>query len=352
MIKKIHMFFNCNFMNVLNKNLILEIYQGVWREDMLTFSLIIKSGYIRIFVLCISAIAAVAFCDLLSAGDAHSAQVTLSWYAPITNEDGSPLNDLAGHNVYYGTASGNYSQSIDTGNTTTYTVANLADGLTYYFAVTAYDTSGNESEFSDEVSKTIQMQPVQKYDLTLSKTGGGTGTLYAPGINCGADCTEAYNPGTVITLTATPDSGSVFTGWSGGGCSGSGQCVINMNADVSITATFTLQQPVAATPSSITVPDTDRDGNYEVIWGTSSTKGVTYELQEATNSSFTNGLRTVYTGTGLSASITGRTKGTTYYYRIRATKTGYIPSDWQASTNGCLVKRSKGRGFYKRPKRH
>jgi fibronectin type 3 domain-containing protein len=81
--------------------------------------------------------------------------VNLIWDAPITNEDGSTLNDLAGYNVYYGTASENYSQSIDAGNTTTYTVANLADGLTYYFAVTAYDISGNESEYSNEVSKTI-----------------------------------------------------------------------------------------------------------------------------------------------------------------------------------------------------
>jgi hypothetical protein len=83
----------------------------------------------------------------------------LSWDAPATNSNGTQLTDLAGYNVYYGTASGNYSQSIDAGNTTTYTVANLAGGLTYYFAVTAYDNSGNESEFSNEVSNTTQPVP-------------------------------------------------------------------------------------------------------------------------------------------------------------------------------------------------
>ena len=85
----------------------------------------------------------------------HAAQATLTWDPPTTNADGTPLTDLAGYKVYYGTAAGNYSTVIDAVNVTSYTVPNLTNNATYYFATTAYDTSANESNFSNEVSKTI-----------------------------------------------------------------------------------------------------------------------------------------------------------------------------------------------------
>jgi hypothetical protein len=82
-------------------------------------------------------------------------EVTLRWKAPTTNADGSPLNDLAGYKIYYGTSSGNYTKSVDVGNVTTYTMKNLPTG-TVHFALTSYDKAGNESDFSDEGSKLIQ----------------------------------------------------------------------------------------------------------------------------------------------------------------------------------------------------
>jgi hypothetical protein len=85
----------------------------------------------------------------------QTGQAILSWDAPTTNADGTPLADLAGYKVYNGTGTGSYTQTIDVGNALSYTVTNLTDGIIYYFAVTAYDTSGNESGFSNEVSKTI-----------------------------------------------------------------------------------------------------------------------------------------------------------------------------------------------------
>ena len=72
----------------------------------------------------------------------------LSW-------DPSISTDVAGYKVYVGTASGNYSSSISVGIVTSYTVTNLGVGNTYYFAVTDYDSSGLESGFSNEVSKSI-----------------------------------------------------------------------------------------------------------------------------------------------------------------------------------------------------
>jgi len=84
-----------------------------------------------------------------------ASSVTLSWDAPTTNEDGTPLTDLAGYKIYYGLNSGDYTVNIDTGNVTTYQVNNLTEGVTYYFAIDAYDYSGNQSNYSNEAMKHI-----------------------------------------------------------------------------------------------------------------------------------------------------------------------------------------------------
>lgn len=78
---------------------------------------------------------------------AHAGQITLAWDASAS---------VAGYQLYYGESSKNYtSGKIDVGNKTSYTVLNLADGKTFYFAATAYDSSRTESVFSNEVSATV-----------------------------------------------------------------------------------------------------------------------------------------------------------------------------------------------------
>lgn len=81
---------------------------------------------------------------------------TLSWTAPTLNEDGTPLVNLAGYKIYYGTASRNYTNTIqiDSPAITTYVVENLTPG-TYYFAATAFNADGIESRFSGEASATL-----------------------------------------------------------------------------------------------------------------------------------------------------------------------------------------------------
>lgn len=83
--------------------------------------------------------------------------VTLTWQPPTQYSDGTPLTSLAGYDVYYGTASQSYSQSIKLTNPglSTYVVQNLPAG-TYYFAVAAYDSTGALSSFSPEVSAAVQ----------------------------------------------------------------------------------------------------------------------------------------------------------------------------------------------------
>lgn len=69
--------------------------------------------------------------------------------------DPNTESDLMGYKLYVGTSSGVYGAPIDVGNFTDYEVKNLEPGRTYYFAVTAYDLSGNESSFSDEITNTM-----------------------------------------------------------------------------------------------------------------------------------------------------------------------------------------------------
>jgi PKD repeat protein len=83
------------------------------------------------------------------------------------------------------------------------------------------------------------------YPLTVSKTGNGTVSSDPAGIECGSDCNQGFEHGTVVTLTAAPDANASFDGWSGG-CSGTGLCVLTMITDTIVTATFTISAPPVA----------------------------------------------------------------------------------------------------------
>ncbi len=91
-------------------------------------------------------------------GDSGSSigAVALIWEAPTTNSDGTPLTDLAGYKIYYRTSSGSYGTPINVSdeNATNYTVDGISSDR-WCFVVTAYDTSRNESNYSNEVCTDI-----------------------------------------------------------------------------------------------------------------------------------------------------------------------------------------------------
>jgi uncharacterized repeat protein (TIGR02543 family) len=107
--------------------------------------------------------------SVLSAVDS-SAQIKLAW-------DPNTEPDLAGYRVYYGTASGIYGTSVDVGNVTAYTLNGLAQGVTYYLTVIAYDTARNESGYSNEVSGRIT-ESVSAPNVLSGPTAVLAGTPY------------------------------------------------------------------------------------------------------------------------------------------------------------------------------
>jgi subtilisin-like proprotein convertase family protein len=90
--------------------------------------------------------------------------------------------------------------------------------------------------------------------LSVTKTGPGLGDVTGTpgGILCGTDCTETYPGGTVITLRATGRRGSLFGGWSGGGCAGTGDCAVTLTVDTTVTAVFNApaDRPVILEPAA------------------------------------------------------------------------------------------------------
>ena len=113
--------------------------------------------------------------------------------------------------------------------TTSKVTVNLNGGQVYYLQVSGFASAGG----AFVVQTSFAGQPT----LRVSKAGSGGGTVTGPGISCGSDCTEQYQQGTSVTLSAAANANSVFAGWSGA-CSGTGSCTVSMSGDKNVTATF------------------------------------------------------------------------------------------------------------------
>jgi len=103
----------------------------------------------------------VVLTNLMSLAAPAQTRVTLAW----NPSDGALI---AGYRLYTGLAPGMYLTMMDVGNATTATVSPLASGVTYFFAVTAYDIAGLESAFSDPVSYTVPATGSNRATLSLS----------------------------------------------------------------------------------------------------------------------------------------------------------------------------------------
>ncbi|MEO7300378.1 MAG: Ig-like domain-containing protein [Verrucomicrobiota bacterium] len=128
--------------------------------------------------------------------------ISLAW-------DASADVSVVNYKVYYGSASGTYTNSVQVGNVTTATVSNLVDGVTYYFASTALDADGLESDFSNEAVGSVNLpnQPPSLNPLsniTINEDSGFQ-TVNLSGITSGA-----ANELQSLTVTATSSNPSLI----------------------------------------------------------------------------------------------------------------------------------------------
>jgi subtilisin family serine protease len=119
-----------------------------------------------------------------------------------------------------------------------------------------------------------------KHQLTINKNTAGTSgtgvvTSSPGGIDCGSLCSARFFDASTVALTAVPDPGSFFSGWSGGGCSGSGACNVTLSTDTTVSATFATIPPTAnfsgsplsgAAPLSVTFTDASSANTSAWAW--------------------------------------------------------------------------------------
>ena len=122
-------------------------------------------------------------------------------------------------------------------NVATCTTNGLPVGSASITAVYSGDTN-NAPATSPAVTQTVNPPP---QTLTVTVTGTGQGSVTGPGVNCPGVCSASVAQNTMVTLTVTPATGSIFTGWSGGGCTGTGLCTVTMSSAQSVAAQFTRQ---------------------------------------------------------------------------------------------------------------
>lgn len=256
--------------------------------------------------------------------------LVLNWRTPAIAADAvlswnqNTETDLAGYKVYYGTASRSYGSPTDVGNKTTFTVTGL-NGQTYYFAVTAYDTAGNESGYSNEVSKTLSdtTPPV----LSAIGTSGITSSaaVISWTTNEPASAQVEYGTTTVYGSLSTLDS-ALLTSHSRTLSSLTPSTlyhyrVISKDAAGNVAAsgdnTFTTAAAPDTTPPAISGIATTN------ITPTSATIG--WSTNESADTQIQYGATTAYgSSTALnptlatthSQNLTGLTPSTTYHYRV------------------------------------
>jgi len=176
---------------------------------------------------------------ILDASKSVTATFTLDQHLLTTNTNGTGSGSIssspAGINC-----PGDCSEIYDYGTVITLTHA-AQTGSTFTGWSGACTGTGDCIVTMDAPNSVTATFTLDQHLLTATTNGTGSGSINSSpaGINCPGDCSELYDYGTIVTLTAASEPDSTFTGWSGAGCSGNGDCVITMTAANSVVATFT-----------------------------------------------------------------------------------------------------------------
>ena len=263
----------------------------------------------RLFLL--FALATLGMVSRPSTSDA--AQLTLTW---VDNSGGKAAFSIERKTGNAGTYAEIAQQSA---GVISYVDTAVSGGTTYCYRVRAFD-SASTSAYTNEACAS----PSGSFAVTVAKAGTGFGTVTSTpaGITCGADCSEPYVSGTLVTLSATPSTGSTFSGWSGGGCSGTAACSLTGNSAVTITATFATAPTDTTAPSVPTALAVPVVGTTQLglSWAASTDDvGVTGYRVERCQGVGCSSFGQVAALTATSFSDTGLATGTSYSYRVRAT---------------------------------
>jgi YD repeat-containing protein len=147
--------------------------------------------------------------------------------------DGTTVNKSAP--VQIGT--GNTWVSVAAGEV--HTMALKSDGTLWAWGYNYYGQLGDGTT-TDRLTPALVTGNGRLMTVTRAGTGTTGSVISSPaGINCGTNCRNGFPLGSAVTLTAASDATATFAGWSGGGCSGTNpSCIVIMNADTTVTATF------------------------------------------------------------------------------------------------------------------
>lgn len=160
----------------------------------------------------------------------------------IYNYDGYGSVSLSGP---AGAVNGTVSYDPQTSTATFTPSSPLSYNATYTATLSSYvtDLAGNHLSGDASWSFTTASGPIYTLSYTKAGTGGGTVTSNPAGLSSTGSSSSTFASGTVVTLFASPDTNSVFSGWSGE-CAGTGNCQITMNSNKNVTGTFSFVQPV------------------------------------------------------------------------------------------------------------
>jgi fibronectin type 3 domain-containing protein len=280
---------------------------------------------------------ALAILDVVSGPSmSDAAQLTLTW---VDNSGGQAAFSIERKTGSTGSYAEIAQQSV---GVVSYVDTGVTAGTAYCYRLRAFNGAGT-SPYSNEACGS----PAGSFTVTVAKTGTGAGTVTSTpaGITCGADCSEPYVTGTLVTLSATPTTGSTFSGWSGGGCSGTAACSLAGNSAVTVTATFANAPTDTTAPLVPTALAASVIGSTQInlSWAPSTDNvGVSgYRLERCQGAGCSSFIQ-IAAPTGTSFGNTGLAAGTSYSYRVRATDAAGNLSGYSAVVSATTTSTSSG----------